>query len=169
MNYFEGRAGLKVGITGHRTLNDSAAWTWVRRELTALLRKTARPLVGVTSLAIGADQMFAEIVLELEGDIEAVIPFPDYERTFDNELDLANYRRLMAKSKHVEIQQNCVTEDEAYLKAGQRVAELSDLLIAVWDGQPARGLGGTADVVRYAAATGKRGVRLNPVSYRVEG
>jgi hypothetical protein len=157
-----------MGITGHRTLNDPAAWTWVRGELRALLRKTARPLVGVTSLAIGADQLFAEIILELEGDIEAVIPFPDYERTFDNELDLARYRRLKAVSKHVEIQQNCATEDEAYLKAGQRVAQLSDLLVAVWDGQLSRGLGGTADIVRYATATGKRVVQLNPALYRLE-
>jgi hypothetical protein len=157
-----------VGITGHRTLSDPAAWSWVRGELWELLRNTARPLVGVTSLAIGADQLFAEIALELKGDIEVVIPFADYERTFDNELDLTRYRRLKAMSKHVEILQNCATEDEAYLKAGQRVAELSDLLVAVWDGQPSRGLGGTADVVRYAAAIGKRGVQLNPVSYRVE-
>jgi hypothetical protein len=30
------------------------------------------------------------------------------------------------------------------------VVEASELLVAVWDGEPARGLGGTADVVAYA-------------------
>jgi hypothetical protein len=28
--------------------------------------------------------------------------------------------------------------------------DLSDLLIAVWDGKEAKGKGGTADIVRYA-------------------
>ena len=35
------------------------------------------------------------------------------------------------------------------------VADRCDLLIAVWDGQPAQGLGGTGDVVRYAREIGR--------------
>jgi hypothetical protein len=152
---------LTVGITGHRKLDDPAGWIWVRRELTALL-EDAGPLIGVTSLAIGADQLFAEVVLEMKGDLEAVIPFPDYERTFANEADLMRFRLLKAASKRVEILPDGATQDEAYLNAGRRVTDLSDLLVAVWDGEPARGLGGTADVVRYATGMGKRVVQLNP-------
>jgi hypothetical protein len=155
---------LTVGITGHRKLDDPAGWIWVRRELTAFLRESAPPLTGVTSLAIGADQLFAEVVLALKGELEAVIPFADYERTFDKETDLARYRLLKAASKRVEILPDSVTDDEAYLNAGRRVTDLSDLLVAVWDGQPARGLGGTADVVSYAARCGKPVVQLNPRS-----
>jgi len=125
-------------------------------------------LTGVTSLAIGADQLFAEVVLGMKGNLEAVIPFPDYERTFTNETDLARYRLLKAASKHVEILPASATDDEAYLNAGRRVADLSDLLVTVWDGQPARALGGTADVVGYAARTGKRVLQLNPISQRLE-
>jgi hypothetical protein len=154
---------LTVGITGHRKLEDPAAWKWVRRELTALLGAVA-PLTGITSLAIGADQLFAEVVLELKGDIEAVIPFPDYERTFTDETDLTRYRLLKAASKRVEVLPDGANEDQAYLDAGRRVTDLSDLLVAVWDGQPARGLGGTADVVGYAARIGKRVVQFNPVT-----
>ena len=40
--------------------------------------------------------------------------------------------------------------EEAFLAAGQRVVELSDELLAVWDGKKAAGLGGTADIVGYA-------------------
>ena len=158
---------MKVGVTGHRKLTDPAAWDWVRAELTALLQNIARPLIGLTSLAIGADQIFAEVVLQLEGDIELIVPFPDYERTFD-EPDLAQYHRLKALSKHTEIRQNGGTEEQSYLEAGQRIVDLSDWLVAVWDGQPARGLGGTADIVHYAATIGKRCVQLNPVTHRVE-
>jgi hypothetical protein len=40
--------------------------------------------------------------------------------------------------------------EDALWAAGQWVAERSDLLVACWDGQPSRGIGGTADVVQYA-------------------
>ena len=46
--------------------------------------------------------------------------------------------------------------EEAFLAAGRRVAEECDWLIAAWDGEPSRGLGGTADVVAYAGQIGKR-------------
>ena len=38
------------------------------------------------------------------------------------------------------------------MAAGRLLVERSDRLIAVWDGLPARGPGGTADVVAYARA-----------------
>jgi hypothetical protein len=158
---------LTVGITGHRKLDDPTGWIWVRRELAGFLGGVA-PLTGVTSLAIGADQLFAEVVLELKGDIQVVIPFPDYERTFTSETDLTRYRMLKAASKLVEILPDSATKDEAYFAAGRRVTDLSDLLIAVWDGEPARGLGGTADVVDYAARSGKRIVQFDPLSHGVK-
>lgn len=37
---------------------------------------------------------------------------------------------------------------------GYRDVGLSDELLAVWDGRPAWGFGGTADVVAYAERTG---------------
>ena len=43
----------------------------------------------------------------------------------------------------------------AFLDAGRRVVDLSQLVVAVWDGLNARGKGGTADVVRYARKRGK--------------
>jgi hypothetical protein len=39
------------------------------------------------------------------------------------------------------------------MRAGEKVVDLSDTLLAVWDGLPAKGYGGTADVVTYARAT----------------
>jgi hypothetical protein len=39
---------------------------------------------------------------------------------------------------------------EAYWAAGQRIVGLADVLLAVWDGTPSRGVGGTADVVAFA-------------------
>ena len=43
----------------------------------------------------------------------------------------------------------------------------SELLIAVWDGKPAAGLGGTGDVVSYARQSGKHVYQIDPVSRSV--
>ena len=39
---------------------------------------------------------------------------------------------------------------EAYEQAGRYIVEHSDVLLAVWDGLPARGRGGTAEIVAWA-------------------
>ena len=36
------------------------------------------------------------------------------------------------------------------MDGGRAVVDCSSVLVAVWDGQPSRGLSGTADVVAYA-------------------
>jgi hypothetical protein len=62
-----------VGITGHQRLDDGEAWTWVANTIREELAKLAPPIVGLTSLAIGADQLFARCVLETGGSIHAII------------------------------------------------------------------------------------------------
>jgi hypothetical protein len=41
------------------------------------------------------------------------------------------------------------------MAASRLMIDTADELLAVWDGQPARGHGGTADVVAYARSHGK--------------
>lgn len=43
---------------------------------------------------------------------------------------------------------------ESYMAASLRMLADADELLAVWDGEPARGYGGTADVVDAARASG---------------
>jgi len=122
----------------------------------------APPLVAVTSLAIGADQLLARLVLEQGGSIHAVLPFADIERSFSPE-DIPAYRELVGKAA-VEVLDTLGTDEDAYLIAGQRVADLSDVVLAVWNGRAAKGKGGTADVVAYAIRRGVSLIHLDPVS-----
>jgi hypothetical protein len=46
------------------------------------------------------------------------------------------------------------TRQQAYWRAGREVVDRSDVLIALWDGQPAHGTGGTGEVVAYARRSG---------------
>jgi hypothetical protein len=49
---------------------------------------------------------------------------------------------------------------DAYKQAGEYVVDHCDVLIAVWDGQPARGRGGTAEVVKYAREQNRPIIRV---------
>ena len=44
---------------------------------------------------------------------------------------------------------------DAYLDCGMETVNGSDVLLAVWDGEAARGRGGTAEVIEYAQSMGK--------------
>jgi hypothetical protein len=158
---------MRVGITGHQKLRQASDWDWAQTEMRAVLDKCGAPLIGITSLAAGADQLFAEIVLQNGGTLEAIIPFADYEKTFADHEDLETYRSLLASAATVELLERGDSNEEAYLLAGKRVVDLSELVLALWDGKPAQGLGGTADVVQYARDTRKKIIHLNPTTLEI--
>jgi hypothetical protein len=68
---------LHVGITGHTNLTEAAA-RHVYRNLVTVLRRTVGALRGVTCLAEGADQIFAEAILAARGSYEVIVPARDY-------------------------------------------------------------------------------------------
>ena len=156
-----------IAITGHQKLPDTGGWSWVREALVATLAELPSPLVGCSSLAAGADQIFAELVLARGGEIRAVIPFAAYETTFKAASDLESYRSLYGRAAAVEVLSEHPDRQESYWAAGRRVVDLADRVLAVWNGKPAGGLGGTADVVAYALAAGKPVLHFNPVSHEV--
>ncbi len=140
----------------------------MQAELDELLSQTPAPFIGFTSLAVGADQLFAEAVLRHGGSFTAIIAFAGYELKFAEGQDREAYERLLAQAAEVEVLKTSASNREAYFKAGKQVVNRSELLIAVWDGKPAAGLGGTADVVNYARQRGKRIRHLDPVNRIVE-
>ncbi|MGW0712912.1 hypothetical protein ACWD4G_44510 [Streptomyces sp. NPDC002643] len=142
----------RIGITGHRKIPDAALST-VRAGIRAELRGIASARV-LSSLAAGADQLFAEIALEYSIPLVAVIPGMDYEAHLGDDRVKAAYRRLLkCSAERVELPYEH-THDEAYYAAGRYIVDNTDRLLAVWDGAPARGLGGTGDIVDYARHTG---------------
>ena len=158
---------MKIGITGHQRLKAPASWDWVKQEFDRLLSSLAPPLTGVTSLAIGADQLFAEAILEHGGSLKVIVPFAGYEFTFSEGDDRKQYLRLLASASDREILDKHGSDEEAYLAAGQCVVDRSQLLLAVWDGTPAAGIGGTGDVVNYALQQGRKLIHLNPVTREI--
>src|SRR4051794_38702936 len=127
---------MRIGVTGHQRLDDRSAWPWVEGAVNKVFDATTPPLVIVSSLAIGADQLLARLGAARGATLQTVLPFADIERTFSSG-DVQEYRRLLNLAK-VEVLQTQGSDEDAYLAAGQRVVDLSDMVIAIWDGTPAK-------------------------------
>jgi hypothetical protein len=157
---------MRYGITGHQHLDDPTAWSWVESEIDHILQSSDSSLVGISSLAVGADQCFARAVLRHSGRLVAVIPFAGYEKIFESAAARRNYDELLARATEREVLPRAGTDEASFLAAGQRVARLADLLVAVWDGEEAAGLGGTADIVRYAERRDCPVLHIHPIERR---
>jgi hypothetical protein len=55
---------------------------------------------------------------------------------------------------------------EAYLEASKDLINRSELIVAVWDGGPPDGRGGTADAVDYAKTLGREIIVVWPPNAR---
>lgn len=143
-----------IGCTGHQALSPHTR----RRVAAAVAAEIARvddEVVGLCSLAVGADQIFAHVLLASGGRLHAVIPCHGYADTFGDEAARQEFERLLSAAHEVTELPFSEPSEEAFMAAGRTVADRCDLLLAVWDGQPAAGLGGTADVVSHANNRGK--------------
>ena len=155
-----------AGITGHQRLEGPQVWRWVTDVIHDELERMTPPLIAVSSLAIGADQLLARLVIERGGSLHAVLPFAGIERSFAP-ADLPAYRELLRYGT-VEVLNTSGTDEDAYLRAGKRVVDLSDIVLAVWNGNAARGKGGTADVVAYALECRVPLIHINTTSHTVQ-
>ncbi len=161
---------LSVGVTGHRDLGDDG--TDLAERLTPVLRglydAAARlqnssgfapaPLRArlVCPLAKGADQVAATVALDLGYELHAVLPFrrADYADDFPGPGQAAFTTLLGRAARVLELPCKRGEVPSAYALAGRATIAHSDILVAVWDGLPARGAGGTAEVIEHALRRG---------------
>ena len=142
-----------LGVTGHQTIPPGTR-EYVLHAVRAMIRGMRSPLTAVSSLAGGADQLVAAELLRSGGRLHVILPSRNYESAFATEADLASFRSLLEAADAVTELDYAEPSEEAFLAAGKSVVDNCEVLIAIWDGEPARGLGGTADVVGYARERG---------------
>lgn len=135
-----------AGITGHRDLHDPDA---VKARIEEAVDALRRPLVGVSTLAAGADQLFADAVLAHGGRLEVIVPSADYAETLDPDAR-SGFERLAASAASLDVLPSRRASPTAYVAAAEAMLDRCDVLLAVWDGEEGRGAGGTADVIRRA-------------------
>ncbi|TDQ45758.1 hypothetical protein [Actinorugispora endophytica] len=138
----------RVAITGHRGLPPGTT-RLVESGLRGYLAALGPGLVGLSCLADGADTLFAHAVLALGGALEVVVPSSLYREALPPEHH-GVYDALLSRASAVRRLPFTDSTPEAHLAAGRLLVDECDELVAVWDGAPALGPGGTADVVGHA-------------------
>ena len=147
---------LRVGVTGHRRIDDPEGVSAAVREALGRVRERfagtgAARLEAVSPLAEGADRLVARAVLAEPGAALTVpLPFPadDYATDFAAPGSNAEFEELLERAARVELMRpSTTTREEGYECAGRWVVEHSDVLLALWDGAPSQGRGGTAEMV----------------------
>jgi hypothetical protein len=150
---------MRIAITGHRGLPAATE----RRVDQAIREQLATyadsDLVGISNLADGADQLFAQAVLDVGGQLEVIVPAAQYRDGLPESAHAA-YDSLLSKAAKVDRLDRVESTEDAHMEASSAMLATADWLFAVWDGKPARGYGGTADVVAEAR---KRGVPVTVI------
>lgn len=142
----------RIAISGHRGLG-AATVRLVDEAIRAELARHALDVSGISCLADGADQTFARAVTDLGGSLEAIIPAAEYREGLPPDAHPL-YDNLLAKAAAVHRLPFTKSTSESHMAASKLMVDEADELYAVWDGEPARSYGGTADVVAYAREHG---------------
>lgn len=153
-----------VGFTGHRQLRDAAAaGAHIDAALSGLQTLAPGEWIGVSSAAAGSDLGFARAVLQRGMAWHALLPMPatDFRDDFDEDT-WRHAEELLASAESVAVVAGEVSREEAYLDCGIETVNACDVLVALWDGEPARGRGGTAEMVAYARELAKPLVVVDP-------
>jgi hypothetical protein len=159
----------RIGITGHSNLAPDTVPLIEDAIRATLPVREGNELVGVTCLARGADQIFARVILDLGGTVDVVLPAHDYREHKVKPDNAADFDDLISKASNVETLPFQESNRDAYMAASEKVLGSIDALVAVWDGGPSGGYGGTADVVQAAR---RRGLSVTVVwpdgAYRID-
>jgi hypothetical protein len=167
------RLALRIGVTGHRKLPAldlcraairsalamvQSATLKIRDESAAAFAPAPVLFRAVSALAEGADRLFAAEALALSFELDCPLPFPQAEYEKDFPTNVGEFRQLLSRAgQHVlELDGRTASgmRSAAYESAGRVMLDQCDLLVAVWDGEPARGPGGTAQIVEIARRKG---------------
>jgi len=146
-----------IGFTGHRRVADPAGIGRVLRAVLAELRATPGvEWLALSSVAAGSDILFARAALAEGLGWEAILPLPPAEFRHDfADAEWRDVEALLAESEQVRVIGERSRRVDAYLDGGMETVNHSDLLVTVWDGEPSRGRGGTAEIVAYARELGR--------------
>ncbi|MBV8194533.1 MAG: DUF4231 domain-containing protein [Candidatus Dormibacteraeota bacterium] len=178
-----GRVSLsfRVGVTGHRHLeHPETVAADVHDAVDRVIAlgpgagdsTTPVELTVVSSLANGTDRIVAKELVDRGARLEVILPFPEAEYRKDFEAEAENaveaegsireFDDLLSKRAHCVVTDSRGSKDNAYYRAGIAVVDRSDVVITVWNGQRAKGHGGTAEIVDYARSVAKPLLWIRP-------
>ena len=141
-----------IGFTGHRKVAEpDKIASVIAAELQNLRSHVVGSLIGISSVASGADTLFAKEVLKAGCQWFAMLPFPREE--FEKDFGADEWKEALECLERATLEEVWALQADrpnAYADVGIDMVERSDILMAVWDGAASRGAGGTAEIVEYA-------------------
>ena len=156
---------MKASVTGHRP--EKIGGYNPMNEVRVALRKAMRtklielaPEEAVSGMALGIDQDFVSVCIDLGIPFVAAVPFLGQESEWPLESQRIYFQLL---DRAIRIETIC-EPGYAPWKMQKRNEWMVDYIgedgrvIAVWDGSP----GGTGNCVRYAEKVGRKIVRIDP-------
>jgi len=126
----------------------------------------------ISSLAEGADRIAAHAALDAGFALDVILPCPApiYAETFVDDASREAFASLSTRARATLVLplagESAAPLDErlpaTFEAAGLTMLAQSDILVAVWDGKPAEGRGGTGQIVEEAARRGAPVVIVDP-------
>jgi len=153
-------ARIVIGVTGQRKLDSSptiidAIQTAIKRvkQMLPPLQSTPVVLTILSPIAEGADRLVAWEILKSPGStLEVVLPLEkeDYKLDFETAQSKVEFEELLSKASSVKTLPSRGSRNDAYEKVGHYIVDQCDVLLALWNGRPSAGQGGTQEIVQYA-------------------
>jgi hypothetical protein len=169
------RFALRIGVTGHLKLAAEeqcragiqsalamvqSVTRKIREDSLAAFAADAVLFRAVSALAEGADRLFAAEALDLKFELDCVLPFAqaEYERDFASDESISEFRGLLSRVDGRVLELDSPTNPDersaAYESAGRAMLDQCDLLLTIWNGEPAKGPGGTGQIIEIARRKG---------------
>ena len=151
---------IKIAVSGHRQLTNLPS---LENSVLAAADQIHTAFPGKTyhiwsCLAEGADRILSRILVKsLGAKLTVVLPLPEQEyiKDFKTTESIQEYKQLKQIAEKVVASDQVLARPLAYQAANHTLMQGCDLLVTIWDGLPARGPGGTSEVVESIRQGGK--------------
>jgi hypothetical protein len=152
-------AEVKIAVCGHRNLSNP-------RQLQAGILTAAERIQRVlpdqqyhiwSCLAEGADRLITRILVKtLAAELTIVLPLPEpqYLKDFQTNESIQEFNDLKQLAGKIIEPDHELLRPHAYQAANLTLIKNCALLVAIWDGKPAKGPGGTGEMVEMSRQAG---------------
>jgi uncharacterized phage-like protein YoqJ len=157
---------LAVAVTGHRPdkIGGYSALDpqrcWIKQQLRAYLLESD-PAYTISGMALGVDQDWAQVSVDLGIPFVAAIPFVGQEGKWPTN-SRAAYHTLLARAQRIVIVSPGGYASWKMQTRNEWMVDHCGRLVAVWDGTA----GGTGNCVAYAQRVARNMHRINPSDWQ---
>jgi len=145
------------GVTGHRDLRDEDVYKLEESVRSLFVRYQHKyphtEIIVISALAEGADMLVARVAMELGLTLHVLLPYEEkeYLNSFDDPDNSEMFHKLKEYASRVEVNACVKTHgyETCYQLLGERIADESNILLALWDGVNNGKAGGTSAIVKY--------------------